>query len=163
VVNYGSSQSQSYFTTDGQPSSTHLRPKTRFLLLSVSCGFVEVGRPLRRENGSVVYNCCWPSPSRSFSDPSPAILLPHIRDSPNLEGQDPAFISPRNMVAQLYPHALSSLSVASYDSQGYGGGIRTRLHTSDSLTMSRLVTSLYNFGTTVSSNSSIAACASVAS
>jgi hypothetical protein len=32
-------------------------------------------------------------------------------------------------VAQLYPRALGSLSVASYDSQGYGGGIVTRLHT----------------------------------
>jgi hypothetical protein len=37
-----------------------------------------------------------------------------IRDSPNLEGQVPIFISPRDRVAQLYP-------------QGYGGGIRTRL------------------------------------
>jgi hypothetical protein len=36
--------------------------------------------------------------------------------------------SPRNRVAQLYPQALGSLFVASYDSQGYGGGIRTRLH-----------------------------------
>jgi hypothetical protein len=32
-------------------------------------------------------------------------------------------------VAQLYPRTLSSLSFASYDSQGYGGGILTRLHT----------------------------------
>jgi hypothetical protein len=32
------------------------------------------------------------------------------------------------MVAQLYPQALGSLFVASYDSQGYGGGIRPRLH-----------------------------------
>jgi hypothetical protein len=31
-------------------------------------------------------------------------------------------------VAQLYSRALGSLFVASYDSQGYGGGIRTRLH-----------------------------------
>jgi hypothetical protein len=31
-------------------------------------------------------------------------------------------------VAQLYPRA-GSLSVASYDSQGCGGGILTRLHT----------------------------------
>jgi hypothetical protein len=31
---------------------------------------------------------------------------------PNLEGQ---VISPRDMVAQLYPRALGSLSVASYD------------------------------------------------
>jgi hypothetical protein len=32
------------------------------------------------------------------------------------------------MVAQLYPRALGSLYIASYDSQGYGGGILTRLH-----------------------------------
>jgi hypothetical protein len=32
-------------------------------------------------------------------------------------------------VAQIYPHALGSLSVASYDLQGYGGGNLSRLHT----------------------------------
>jgi hypothetical protein len=57
------------------------------------------------------------------------ILLSQIRDSPKLEGQVPVFVSPINMVAQLYPQALGSLFVASYDSQGYGGGIRTCLHT----------------------------------
>jgi hypothetical protein len=57
------------------------------------------------------------------------ILLSQIRDSPNLEGQAPVFISPRNRVAQFCPKALGSLFVASYDSQGYGGGIRPRLHT----------------------------------
>jgi hypothetical protein len=46
-----------------------------------------------------------------------------------MEGQVPAFISPRKKVAQLYPQALGSLFVASYDSQRYGRGIRTRLHT----------------------------------
>jgi hypothetical protein len=56
------------------------------------------------------------------------ILLPRIRDSPNLEGQVPIFISPRNRVAQLYCQALDSLFVTSYDSRGYSGGIRTRLH-----------------------------------
>jgi hypothetical protein len=50
-----------------------------------------------------------------------------IWDSPNLEGQVPIFISPRNRVAQLYLQALGSLFVAPYDSQGYGGGILTRL------------------------------------
>jgi hypothetical protein len=49
---------------------------------------------------------------------------PQIRDSPNLEGQVPVFISLRNRVAQLYPQALGSLFVASYGSQGYGGGIK---------------------------------------
>jgi hypothetical protein len=28
-----------------------------------------------REDGSVVYNCCWPSPTQSFSGPSPAELM----------------------------------------------------------------------------------------
>jgi hypothetical protein len=56
------------------------------------------------------------------------ILLSQIWDSPNLEGQVLVFICPRNRVAQLYPPALGSLFVASYDLQGYGGGIRTRFH-----------------------------------
>jgi hypothetical protein len=38
------------------------------------------------------------------------ILLSQIRDSPKLEGQVPVFISPRNMVAQLYPQALDYFS-----------------------------------------------------
>jgi hypothetical protein len=51
------------------------------------------------------------------------ILLSQIRVSPNLEGQVPVFISPRNRVAQSYPQALGSHFVASYDSQGYDEGI----------------------------------------
>jgi hypothetical protein len=53
------------------------------------------------------------------------ILLSQMRDSLNLEVKVPVFISHRNRVAQLYPHALGSLFVASYDPQGYDGGIRT--------------------------------------
>jgi hypothetical protein len=49
------------------------------------------------------------------------ILLSQIRDSPNLEGQVPVFISSRNRVAQLYPQALGSLFVASYDSRLHTG------------------------------------------
>jgi hypothetical protein len=56
------------------------------------------------------------------------ILMSQIRDSPNLEGQVPVFI-PRRKVSQLCLKALGSLLVASYVSQGDGGGIRTRLHT----------------------------------
>jgi hypothetical protein len=37
--------------------------------------------------------------------------------------------SPGDRVAQLYPQALRFLSVAFYDSQGYDGGILSRLHT----------------------------------
>jgi hypothetical protein len=57
------------------------------------------------------------------------ILLSQIRDSPNLEGQVPVFTSPRNRVAQLFSQILGFLFIASYDSQGYGGGIRPLLHT----------------------------------
>jgi hypothetical protein len=57
------------------------------------------------------------------------VLLSRIRDSPNLEGQVPAFISTRNRVAQLYSQALGSLFVASYDPQGYDRGIRPCLAT----------------------------------
>jgi hypothetical protein len=57
------------------------------------------------------------------------ILLSQIRDSPNMEGQVPLFIPLRSTVAQLYPQALDSLFIAFYDSQGYGGGIRSCLQT----------------------------------
>jgi hypothetical protein len=82
---------------------------TRFLLLSDSCGFVDMGRSLLREDGSVVYSCCWPSPAQSFSGPSPV-------------GLETIFYCLRFQ---------TSLFVASYDSQGHGGGIRPRLHTGD--------------------------------
>jgi hypothetical protein len=59
------------------------------------------------------------------------ILLSQTRDTPNLEGQAPVFISTRNRVAQLYPQALGSHFVASYDSHGCDGDIGTRLHTGD--------------------------------
>jgi hypothetical protein len=55
------------------------------------------------------------------------ILLSQIRESSNLEGQVPVFISSRNRVAQLYLQALGFLFVAN-DSEGYGGSIRPRLH-----------------------------------
>jgi hypothetical protein len=79
----------------------------RFLLLLDSCGFVNVERSLWLEDGSVVYNCCWSSPAQSFSGPSPVEL-----------------------VAIFYCLRFeTSLFVASYDAQGYGGGIRPRPHT----------------------------------
>jgi hypothetical protein len=53
-------------------SSIHLWLKTRFLLLSDSCGFVDVRCPLWREDGSVIYNCCWLLPAQPFLDLSPA-------------------------------------------------------------------------------------------
>jgi hypothetical protein len=75
-------ESESYVTTDGQPASlswnksTHLGLTTRSLLLSDSCGFVDLGRPLWRENGPIVHNCSWPSPAHGH------ILLSQIQDFP---------------------------------------------------------------------------------
>jgi hypothetical protein len=56
-------------------------PKTRFLLLSDSCGFVDVARTLWREDRSVVHNCCWPH-QRSHSQ----VRVPKIRGSPQPGG-----------------------------------------------------------------------------
>jgi hypothetical protein len=42
--------------------------------MSEICGFVDVGHPMWREDGSVVSNPCWASPTQSFSVPSPAGL-----------------------------------------------------------------------------------------
>jgi hypothetical protein len=87
--------------------STLLGLTTRYLLLSDSCGFVDLGRPLWREDGSVVYNCSWSTPAQSFSNPSPV-----------------------GLVAIFYCLIFEiSLCVGSNDSQGHGGGIRPRLHT----------------------------------
>jgi hypothetical protein len=85
----------------------HLGLMTRYLLLFDSYGPVFVGRPLSREDGSVFFICYWSSPAQSFSGPSPLDLTTIF-------------------------YCLSfepALFVASYDSQGHGGGIRPRLHT----------------------------------
>jgi hypothetical protein len=52
------------------------------------------------------------------------ILLSQIRDSSQPGGPGPRIYVPGKRVARLYCQALGSLSVASYDSQGCGGGIR---------------------------------------
>jgi hypothetical protein len=88
--------------------SLHLGLTTRFLLLSNSWGFVDVGRSLWREDGSVVYNCCWRSPAQSFSETSPL-------------GLETIFYCLRFEI---------SLPVASYDSQGYDEGSEPHLYKS---------------------------------
>jgi hypothetical protein len=96
-------------------SGSHLEPMTRFFYLSDNCRFLDVGHPHWQEDGSVIYsyNCFWALPEQSLLGRSPTelttIFYCLIWDSPNLEGQFPIFISPRNKVAQLYPWALDSL------------------------------------------------------
>jgi hypothetical protein len=106
-------QSQSYFTTDGQPASLSwnkapiwgLRPDLYYLCDSY--GLVLVGRPLWREVGSVLCLCCWPCQRSRSRVGVPWDLRPYFTVS---DLRLPFF-------------------VASYDSQGHGGGIRPRLHT----------------------------------
>jgi hypothetical protein len=69
--------------------------------------------PLWREDGSVVYNCCWYLPAQPFSCPSPAgntTIFYFKKFEKNLERQVPAFICPRNIVAQLYLPRLGPFS-----------------------------------------------------
>jgi hypothetical protein len=47
-------------------------------------------------------------------------------------------MSPSDRVAQLYPQASGSLSIIFYNSQGYGEGILTHLHTGYSYTQRKL-------------------------
>jgi hypothetical protein len=129
------SQSQSYFTA-GQfiLATSPLRLKTSNSVFQLnSCGYsphvtssLTRGWVCRLQLLLVLASAViLRSESRRTHD---HILLSEIRDFPNLEGQVPILISPRNRVARLYPQALGSLFVASYDSQGCGGGIRPRLH-----------------------------------
>jgi hypothetical protein len=82
------------------PSGTRNQLFSIFLWLFLdSCGFVDVGRPLWRVVGSVLFSFCRASPAQPFSHLSPTELMSiayclYFWDSPNLEGQVPAFIPP---------------------------------------------------------------------
>jgi hypothetical protein len=127
------SQSQSYSTTEAQSASLSRyqvtiwdpRPISASLpgkLYLDSLAIVIMRRLLWRKDVSVIYNSCWALPVQSFSGESRGtpdyILLSQFWDSPNLEGQVPIFIFPRNRVAQLYSQALSVCFVVCYDTQG---------------------------------------------
>jgi hypothetical protein len=96
----------SYITNDGQSTSLSWKkhPSDAYYQILIIVGQLRVcmGRSLSRQEGSVVFNCCWTSPAQSFSGPSPV-------------GLATVFYCLR---------FESSLSVASYDLPGYGGGIR---------------------------------------
>jgi hypothetical protein len=70
-------------------------PFSLWLLLN-NCRFIDVGRPLWREVGSVVFSFCRASPAQPFSDLRPTGLTSifyclYFWDSPNLEGEVPFF------------------------------------------------------------------------
>jgi hypothetical protein len=90
-------------------------PWPDFCFLSDDSGILDVGHPLWREAGSVIYlyKYFWDMTEQALSGPCPAeltaIFYCIIWDSPNLEGQVPVLtrISPRKRVAQLYQRALA--------------------------------------------------------
>jgi hypothetical protein len=94
-------------------SGAHLGPVTNFSFSLKfpldSCGFVILYHPLWGEDGSVIYlyNYFWALLEQPLLGRSPAeltaIFYCLIWDSPNLEGQVPVFISPRNRVTKLKP------------------------------------------------------------
>jgi hypothetical protein len=87
-----------------------------------------VGHPLWREDRSAVFSKIiqWSEMRRTRN----YTLLSHLRfPEPGRTGCRIYRLSPRNKLAQLYPWALDSFYVGSYDSQAYGGGILTRSHT----------------------------------
>jgi hypothetical protein len=114
------SESESYITTDGQSASLSrnkapiwgLRPD--FYYCQTVASLLMWGALSDKRTGSVVYNCCWPSSAQSFSGSSPL-------------GLGTIFYCLR---------FETSVFVASYDSQGSGGGIRPRLHTGKTASLS---------------------------
>jgi hypothetical protein len=108
--------------TDGQSASPHLyrariwSPWPDFSFLSDDCEFLDVWRPLWREDGPVIYsyNCFWALPEQSLSGPSPPelkiIFYCLIWDSTNLEDQVPVLVPPGTGWQSYTLRALGSLS-----------------------------------------------------
>jgi hypothetical protein len=84
---------------------------------------------------SVLRQCSY-SWVRLPHDSWPYFTVPDSR-LPQPRGLSPPYLYPsRNRVTQLYTQTLGSLFIASYDSQGYGGGVGTRLHKGTNCTKS---------------------------
>jgi hypothetical protein len=94
--------------------------------------------PLWREDWSLIYWCCWTSPaqcrpgSESCGTQDYVLLSQFLRPPPPPGGSVPCIYIPQE---QGGPDILPgpSVSFASYDLQGYGGGILSCLHTGKSL------------------------------
>jgi hypothetical protein len=105
------SEPEPYVTTDSQSASLSWNKAPIWGLRSdinycLTITVLFCGGPLWREDGSVSCICCWPTPVQSFLGLRPF-------------GLETIFYCLR---------FETSFFVASYDSQGYGGGIRHRLH-----------------------------------
>jgi hypothetical protein len=98
----------------------------QILLLSESFGFVDVGRPLWRKDGSVVCNFCWSSPAQSFSGPSPVRLATIFYC---LNSRLP-FLSPPTPRREVFDPASTRDWARSISHLGYNTSARTTQKTS---------------------------------
>jgi hypothetical protein len=109
----------------------HLEPKIRFLLLSVPNLFM--GGAISDEKTDLLFTIAsYPrQPSHStVRGPWDSWLYPSVRfETPPTWDPGVSIYFPQERVSQLYPQALCSLFLASYESQSYSGRIGTHLHT----------------------------------
>jgi hypothetical protein len=102
-------------------SSVILGPSSGFRYCQTVLGFLRWGAFLYERTGlscTIAAGSLQRSHSRVGVPWDPRPHFPQIRDSLNLEGQVPIFVSLRNRVIQLYTQVLDSLFVTSRDSQG---------------------------------------------
>jgi hypothetical protein len=120
-------QSQIYVTTDGQSvclswcQAPIWIPKNRFLLLSHSCGLVDIGASFLKRGRVCRLQLLLFLASTVVLESRGThshILQSHIGGSPNLEAQVSVFISTGKGWSSYTLEALGSILVASYDSQG---------------------------------------------
>jgi hypothetical protein len=124
-------QSQSYFMTGGLPpicSSWRQAPRDPrpvILFSNWTLAVIVLCNILSHERMGLSFTIAAGPCQRSHSQ----VRVP--RDSwPYFTVSDSRLTQPRRPGSCIYiSQALGSLFVASYDSQGYGGGIRPRLHT----------------------------------
>jgi hypothetical protein len=81
---------------------------SNFIFQLNTCGYsLYVTSSLWREDGSVVYNCCWCSPAHSFSDPSPAGRMSTYYclrlETSQLGGLDPHIYIPQERGGPVIP------------------------------------------------------------
>jgi hypothetical protein len=113
-------------------SGSHKGPATNFSFSlkfsSDSCGFFYFVEPSLTRGRVCNLLLLLVLASAVPRDSRPYFIVLILQTPPTWRAKSLYLYPPRNRVAQLYPRALGSLSVASYDSQGYGGGILSRLH-----------------------------------
>jgi hypothetical protein len=104
-----------------------------------TCGHSPYVKSLVREDESVFYNYCCSSPAQSFSVPSPDGLMTTFYslrfEIPTTWRARFPYLYPLETRWPSYTPRHGSLFFASYDSQGYGGVMRSRLHTGNMTTL----------------------------